>query len=65
MNQSKDMVRLAVAALEEKKGEDIKVIDIKDVTVIADYFVIASASNANQAQALVDNVEEQLFKAGY
>ena len=65
MNQSKDMVRLAVAALEEKKGEDIKIIDIKDVTVIADYFVIASASNANQAQALVDNVEEQLFKAGY
>ena len=59
------MVRLAVAALEEKKGEDIKIIDIKDVTVIADYFVIASASNANQAQALVDNVEEQLFKPGY
>lgn len=65
MNQSKDMVRLAVAALEEKKGEDIKIIDIEKVSVIADYFVIASASNINQLQALVDNVEEVLYKAGY
>ena len=50
---------------EEKKGEDVKIIDIKGVTVIADYFVLASAANTNQAQALVDNVEEKLFKAGY
>ena len=59
------MVKLAVEALEEKKGEDIKIIDIEGVSVIADYFVLASASNANQTQALVDNVEEKLFKAGY
>ena len=65
LNQSKEMVKLAVEALEEKKGEDVKVIDIEGVSVIADYFVLASASNANQTQALVDNVEEKLFKAGY
>ncbi len=65
LNQSKEMVKLAVEALEEKKGEDIKIIDIEGVSVIADYFVLASASNANQTQALVDNVEEKLFKAGY
>ena len=65
MNQSKEMVKLAVEALEEKKGEDVKIIDIEGVSVIADYFVLASASNANQTQALVDNVEEKLFKAGY
>ena len=64
MNQSKEMVKLAVEALEEKKGEDVKIIDIEGVSVIADYFVLASASNANQTQALVDNVEEKLFKAG-
>lgn len=51
--------------MSEKKGEDIKIIDIEKVSVIADYFVLASASNTNQTQALVDNVEEQLFKAGY
>ena len=42
MNQSKEMVKLAVEALEEKKGEDVKIIDIEGVSVIADYFVLAS-----------------------
>lgn len=65
MKQSKEMVKIAAEALSEKKGEDIKIIDIENVSVIADYFVLASASNTNQALALVDNVEEKLFKAGY
>ena len=56
------MVRLAVEALDEKKGEDIKIIDIQGVTVIADYFVLASASNSSQTQALIDNVEEKPLK---
>lgn len=38
---------------------------IQGVTVIADYFVLASASNSSQTQALIDNVEEKLFKAGF
>ena len=54
---AKEMVKTAVAALQDKKGEDIRVIDISGVTVIADYFIIASGSNPNQVQALVDNVE--------
>ena len=62
---AKEMVKTAVAALQDKKGEDIRVIDISGVTVIADYFIIASGSNPNQVQALVDNVEEQMHKAGY
>ena len=52
-------------ALDEKKGEDIKIIDIHNVSVIADYFVIASGTNSNQVQAIVDNVEEQLGRAGF
>ncbi len=64
-NNAKEMVKTAVAALQDKKGEDIRVIDISGVTVIADYFIIASGSNPNQVQALVDNVEEQMYKAGY
>lgn len=63
--RSREMVKLAVAALEDKKGEDVKVIDITEVSVLADYFVIASGANKNQVQALVDNVEEQLGRAGY
>ena len=62
---AKEMVKTAVAALQDKKGEDIRVIDISGVTVIADYFIIASGSNPNQVQALVDNVEEQMYKARY
>ena len=62
---AKEMVKKAVAALQDKKGEDIRVIDISGVTVIAEYFIIASGSNPNQVQALVDNVEEQMYKAGY
>lgn len=62
---AKEMVKTVVAALQDKKGEDIRVIDISGVTVIADYFIIASGSNPNQVQALVDNVEEQMYKAGY
>ena len=65
MNKELEMVRLACKAMDEKKALDIKVIDIHEVSVIADYFVIASGSNLNQVRAMVDNVEEQLGRAGY
>lgn len=61
---SRELAKIAVAALEDKKGEDIRIIDISEVSVIADYFIIASGSNVNQVQALADNVQEQLYKAG-
>jgi len=59
------MAKLAISALEEKKGEDIRIIDISEVSVIADYFIIASGSNSNQVQAMTDEVENALGKAGY
>ena len=65
MGKELEMARLACQALDDKKGQDIKVIDIHEVSVIADYFVIASASNANQVEAMVDSVEETLGKAGF
>ena len=64
-NQAKTMARIAYEALDEKKAVDITIIDISEVTVVADYFIIASGTNHNQVQALADNVEEQLHKAGY
>ena len=60
MNQSKKMTKLAIAALEDKKANDVRVIDIAGVSVIADYFVIASGSNTNQVQAMADSVREAL-----
>ena len=65
MNREKEMTKIALRALDDKKDRDVKVIDIHEVSVLADYFVIASGSNQNQVQAMVDNVEEMLTKAGY
>lgn len=65
INKAKEMVRLAIQALEDKKAEDIRIIDISQVSVIADYFIIAGGSNKNQIQAMCDNVQEKLGRAGY
>ena len=65
MSKSLEMVKLAKTALEDKKAGDIKVIDISGVSVLADYFIIAEGSNVNQVQAMVDNVDEVLGRAGY
>ena len=63
-NKSFEMAKLAIEALEDKKAEDIRMIDISEVSVIADYFIIAGGSNRSQIQALYDNVEEKLGRAG-
>lgn len=64
-NTSKDMAKAAIEALADKKAEDIKVIDISEVSVLADYFIIASGSNKSQIQAMIDNVDEKLGRLGY
>lgn len=61
---SKELAALAIKALEDKKAEDIRIIDISNVSVLADYFLIANGSNRSQIQSLADHVEEQLGKAG-
>ena len=63
--QSKQMARLAYEALEDKKARDIRILDIHEVSVLADYFLIAHGRNPNHVRALLDEVEEQLDKAGY
>lgn len=65
MENSKNMVKLAFEALEEKKGEDIQVIEIKDISVIADFFIIANGSNSQQVDALVDSVKDKMGRNGY
>mgnify|MGYP000782226366 FL=1 len=65
LEEIKKMAGLAIEALEDKKAEDIRVIDISEVSVLADYFLIASGKNHNQLQALADEVEEKLGRAGY
>ena len=51
-------------ALEDRKAEDVKIIDIREISPVADYFVIADGTNQNQIQAMRDACEEALYKAG-
>ena len=59
---SKQIAKIAFDALEDKKGVNIKIIDISNISILADYFIIAGGANENQVQALADNVEEELAK---
>lgn len=65
LSVSKKMAAMAVDALEDRKGEDVHVIDISEISTLADYFVIASGTNINQVQALADNVQEVLGRQGF
>ena len=56
----KDKVKLVIDALEDKKAENIQVIDISEISTVADYFIIANGTNRSQVQALADNVDEKL-----
>ena len=65
MSITLEMTKAAILALEDKKGEDIQVIDISEISPIADYFVLASGSNRSQIQAMADAVEEKMHQNGY
>ena len=52
MNSALEMAKIAYKALDDKKAEDIVAIEVGEVTVIADYFIIANGNNASQVNAL-------------
>ena len=53
-------VKLAVDAALDKKAFDLNVLSVGELTSIADYFILTSASNERQAQAIADGVQERL-----
>ena len=61
---SKEIARMACEAMEDKKAQDIKIIQIEQISTLADYFIIASGTNRSQVQAMADNVDEVLGRAG-
>jgi ribosome-associated protein len=63
--KAKEMARLAIKALDDTKAQDIRLIDISEVSVMADLFIIANGTNRNQVQALGDRADEALGRAGY
>ena len=64
MMPAKEMAMEIVKAMDSKKGIDIQVIEISDISVLADYMVIATGSSSTHVKALADEVEYQLDKAG-
>ena len=66
MNKTaKEMVKIAYDALDEKLGEDIEILKIDEISVIADYLIIASGRNQNQLNAMIDLVDEKMSMAGF
>ena len=59
---SVQLAREMANVLVDKKGKDIVIIDLKGKTIIADYFVLASAKSTVAVRALADNVDEKLSK---
>ena len=60
----KDLAREIVKVLDEKKAENIKAIEITELTIISDYFVIASGTSSTHTKALAEDVEFKLSKLG-
>ena len=57
-------VETACAAIGDKLGTDITVLDIAPLSPVADFFIIATARNQNQLRAIADTVEEKLLENG-
>lgn len=63
MNTEKNL-KTVIEALEDKKAENIKIIQIGEISSVADYFIITNGTNKSQVQALADNINEKLGKEG-
>ncbi|SHH63346.1 ribosome-associated protein [Sporobacter termitidis DSM 10068] len=64
MLTSLEVAELAVKVLDSKKAKDIKVLETKNLTVLADYFVICTAGSTTQIKTLADEVDKALGEKG-
>ena len=58
------MARQAVEVAEDKQAQDIVMLDLRNITTIADYFVICTAENERQLRTVVNSIDEALVKNG-
>lgn len=60
---SLEMARRIVEVIADKKGEDVLLLDIRDISILADCFVIGSTTSERQAQAIVEGVKQEIKQA--
>ncbi len=64
MEVTRELALLATQAAEERKAENVLLLDLKGLTLVADYFVVASGDSTRQVRAIADHIDETLSKAG-
>jgi ribosome-associated protein len=62
---SEELCDLVVDALEEVKGQDIIKLNVRDMTSVTDWMIVASGTSSRHVQALVDNVAQRAKAAGH
>lgn len=65
LSLSTEMANKAINALKDKKARDIRMLDIHEITTLADYFIIATGTSTTHVQALADEIDEKLSDEGY
>lgn len=64
MRTAKEVAAIAAKALDSKKGIDLRLIEISNISTLADYFLICTASSNTHVRTLCDAVEEAMDEAG-
>lgn len=65
MKDIDERISIIVKACNDKKGFDIKGLDIRKLTTITDYFILVSGNSTTQVLSIADEIEEKMMKAGY
>ena len=62
---STEMANKAVEILKDKKAKDIRLLDIHEISTLSDYFIITTGTSTTQVQAMADELDDKMEKAGY
>ena len=65
MKDIDERISVIAKACNDKKGFDIKILDLKDLTPISDYFIIVSGNSIAQTTAIADEIEEKMNNIGF
>jgi ribosome-associated protein len=58
-----ELARRIVEVIADKMGEDVLLLDIREISILADYFVIGSATSERQAKAIIDGIRQEAKQA--